>query len=77
MHAERAGRFWNFGGISAQCISKCCPAIILTGLELMRRPTVISRRMCHFGPGVNKLKTAEVTAQILDAQNQPVWCANS
>jgi hypothetical protein len=71
MRAERQGDFWNFGGIYRPVYLEALPSqyIDWTGIDAQANGDF--KADLHLGPGV-KLGTAEVTAQILDAQNQPV-----
>jgi hypothetical protein len=70
MRAERQGDFWNFGGIYRPVFLAVLPANYIDWTGIDAKANGDFKADMHFGPGVNA-GTVEVTAQILDAQNQP------
>ena len=71
MRAERQGDYWNFGGIFRPVYLEVLPSHYIDWTGIDAEADGDFKADVHFGPGV-KLGAAEVTAQILDAQNQPV-----
>jgi hypothetical protein len=71
MRAERQGDFWNFGGIYRPVLLEALPASYIDWTGIDARANGDFKADLHFGPDI-KAKTATVTGQILDAQNQPV-----
>ncbi|HEX5398401.1 MAG TPA: glycoside hydrolase family 2 TIM barrel-domain containing protein [Verrucomicrobiae bacterium] len=71
MRAERQGDYWNFGGIFRPVYLEALPSHYIDWTGIDAEANGDFKADVHFGPGV-KLGTAEVTARILDAQNQPV-----
>jgi len=74
--AERQGDFWNFGGIYRPVYLEALPSHYIDWTGIDAKANGDFKADVHFGPGV-KLVSAEVTAQILDAQNQPVGAFSS
>ncbi|MGD0904479.1 MAG: glycoside hydrolase family 2 TIM barrel-domain containing protein [Terracidiphilus sp.] len=71
MRAERQGDFWNFGGIYRPVYLEALPAQYIDWTGIDAKANGEFKADLHFGPGV-KLGPTVVTAQVLDAQNQPV-----
>jgi hypothetical protein len=71
MRAERQGDFWNFGGIYRPVYLEALPAQYIDWTGIDANANGEFKADLHFGPGV-KLGPTVVTAQVWDAQNQPV-----
>ena len=71
MRAERQGDFWNFGGIFRPVYLEALPANHIDWTGIDARANGDFKADLHFDAAV-KSDSAEVTAQVLDAQNQPV-----
>ena len=71
MRAERQGDFWNFGGIYRPVYLEALPAQYIDWTGIDAKANGEFKADLHFGPGV-KLGPTVVTAQVWDAQNQPV-----
>ena len=71
MRAERQGDYWNFGGIYRPVYLEVLPGHYIDWTGIDAKANGDFKADVHFGPGV-KAGTAEVTAQILDTNNQPV-----
>ncbi len=71
MHAERQGDFWNFGGIFRPVYLEALPAkyIDWTGIDAQANGDF--KADVHLGSG-SSLWNVKLTAQLLDANNQPV-----
>jgi hypothetical protein len=68
--AEREGDFWNFGGIYRPVFLEVLPSHYIDWTGIDAEANGDFKADVHFGPGVSA--GSALTAQILDAQNQPV-----
>jgi Glycosyl hydrolases family 2, TIM barrel domain/Glycosyl hydrolases family 2, sugar binding domain/Glycosyl hydrolases family 2/Domain of unknown function (DUF4981)/Beta galactosidase small chain len=71
MRAERQGDFWNFGGIFRPVFLEVLPASYVDWTGIDAKANGDFKADLHLGPGVTA-GSAELTAQVLDAENQPV-----
>jgi hypothetical protein len=71
LRAERQGDFWNFGGIYRPVYLEVLPSHYIDWTGIDAKANGDFKADVHFGSGLNPFN-AKVTAQLLDAKNQPV-----